>query len=211
VHGRLILGQVLGLGLTGSAPGSSPYGSGSWPWVLMKHHLRCTDVIIAANICRNIKKVTTLMTAGPLWIHLRINLVWAYPSRAPTPKCPESGGRTERQTDHSVESKSALIQLAQCQFPQPAISNAKILIYLSEKNIYRSNFIKQHSETVTVWNYENAGCSLRKKIIVSFITILGTLSLPTQPTRVKQRPRQMTVSAVWHRWCHSLHNTTNQS
>ena len=25
-------------------------------------------------------------------------------------------------------------------------------------------FIKQHSETVTVWNYQNADCSLRKKI-----------------------------------------------
>jgi len=190
----------------------------------MKYHLRCTDVIIAANICRNIKKVTTLMTAGPLWIHLRINLVWAYPSRAPTPKCPESGGQTERQTDQSmcnsrlhlmlctaVENTSALIQLAQCQFPQPAISNAKILIYLSEKNTYRSNFIKQHSETVTVWNYENAGCSLRKKnYCVIYYNFRHTL-LPTQPTRVKQRPRQMTVSAVWHRWCHSLHNTTNQS
>jgi len=119
----------------------------------MKYHLRCTDVIIAANICRNMKKVTTLMTAGPLWIHLRINLVWAYPSRAPTPKCPESGGQTERQTDQSmcnsrlhlmlctaVENISALIQLAQCQFPQPAISNAKILIYLSEKKYIAKQF-----------------------------------------------------------------------
>jgi len=49
-------------------------------------------------------------------------------------------------------------QLAQCRFPGLAISNAKILIYFSSK-IYGSNFIKQHSETVTVWNYWNADCS----------------------------------------------------
>ena len=41
---------------------------------------------------------------------------------------------------------------------------------------YGSNFIKQHSETVMVWNYQNADCSLRKKLFVSFIIILGTLS-----------------------------------
>jgi len=29
--------------------------------------------------------------------------------------------------------------------------------------------IKQHSENVMVWNFQNADCSLRKKIIVSFI------------------------------------------
>ena len=57
-----------------------------------------------------------------------------------------------------------------------AISNDKILVYFS--NIYGSNFIKQHSETVIVWNYQNADCSLRKKFIVSFIIILGPLSFP---------------------------------
>ena len=31
--------------------------------------------------------------------------------------------------------------------------------------IYLSNFIKQHSETVMVWNYRNADCSFRKKYI----------------------------------------------
>jgi len=51
-------------------------------------------------------------------------------------------------TPHSGD-ESAPIQLAQCRFPGLAISNAKILIYLSSK-IYGSNFIKQHSETVTV-------------------------------------------------------------
>ena len=53
--------------------------------------------------------------------------------------------------------------LAQCRFLGLAISSAKILIYLSNK-IYGSNFIKQNSETVMVWNYQNADCSLRQKI-----------------------------------------------
>ena len=46
--------------------------------------------------------------------------------------------------------------------PGLAISSAKILIYFSNK-IYWSNFIKQHSKTVMVWNYKNADCSLRQK------------------------------------------------
>ena len=41
------------------------------------------------------------------------------------------------------------IQLAQCRFPGLAISNAEILIYFSNE-IYGSNSIKQHSETVMV-------------------------------------------------------------
>jgi len=45
--------------------------------------------------------------------------------------------------------ESAPIQLAQCRFPGLAISNDKILIYFSNK-IYRSNFIKQHAETLMV-------------------------------------------------------------
>jgi len=45
--------------------------------------------------------------------------------------------------------ENAPIQLAQCRFPGLAISNAKILIYFSNK-IYGSNFIKQHSEAVMV-------------------------------------------------------------
>jgi len=62
----------------------------------------------------------------------------------------------------TVANESAPIQLAQCRFPGLAISNAKILIYFSNK-IYGSNFIKPHSETVMVWNYQNADCSLRRK------------------------------------------------
>jgi len=58
---------------------------------------------------------------------------------------------------------SASMQLAQCRFPAwLAISNAKILIYFSNK-IYGSNFTIQHSDTVMVWNYQNDDCSLRKK------------------------------------------------
>ena len=38
----------------------------------------------------------------------------------------------------------------------------KISLYFSNK-IHRSNFIKQHSETVMVWNFWNADCILRKK------------------------------------------------
>ena len=56
-----------------------------------------------------------------------------------------------------------------------AISNARMLIYYSNK-IHGSNFVKQHSETVMVRNYQNVDCTFRKKIIVSFIIIFGTLS-----------------------------------
>ena len=64
----------------------------------------------------------------------------------------------------STGNESVLIQLAQCWFPGLAISNAKILIYFSNK-IYGRNFIKQHSETVMVLNYQNADCSLRKNLL----------------------------------------------
>ena len=42
-----------------------------------------------------------------------------------------------------------------------AISNAIISIYVSNK-IYGNNFIKQHTETVSVLNEQNADCSLKK-------------------------------------------------
>jgi len=48
------------------------------------------------------------------------------------------------------------MQLAQCRLPGLAISNAKILIYFSNK-IYGSNFIKQHPETVMVWQQGTIG------------------------------------------------------
>ena len=66
------------------------------------------------------------------------------------------------------------IQTAQCQLSGLAISKAKILICFSN-TIYRSNFIKQHLETVMDWNYQNADCSLREKFTVSFIIISAHL------------------------------------
>ena len=48
-----------------------------------------------------------------------------------------------------IGNESVPIQSAQCWFPGLAISSAKIQIYFSNK-IYGSNFVKQHSETVTV-------------------------------------------------------------
>jgi len=73
------------------------------------------------------------------------------------------------------ENESVLIQLIQCWFPGLAISSAKLLIYFSNKTYGSkiSNFIKQHSETVMVWNYQNADC-IEKKFIVSIILIFGT-------------------------------------
>jgi len=59
------------------------------------------------------------------------------------------GRRTGCQLYNCIGNESVPIQLAQCRFPGLAISNAKILIYFSNK-IYRSNFIKQHLETVIV-------------------------------------------------------------
>jgi len=67
----------------------------------------------------------------------------------------------------AIANESAPKQLAQCRFPELTISNAKILIYFLNK-LHGSNYIKQHSETVIVGNYQNADCTLRKKIIVSF-------------------------------------------
>jgi len=55
------------------------------------------------------------------------------------------------------------MQLAQCRFPGLVITNAKILIYFFSNTIHGSNFINQHSETVMVWIYHSADCSLRKK------------------------------------------------
>jgi len=68
-------------------------------------------------------------------------------------------------TPVEIGNESAPIQMTQCRFPGMAISSAKILIYLSNK-ICGNNFIKQHSETVMIWNYQNADCSLRKKYCV---------------------------------------------
>ena len=57
--------------------------------------------------------------------------------------------RTLQLHTYAIGNESAPIQLARCRFPGLAIANAKILIYFSYE-IYGSNFIKQHSETVMV-------------------------------------------------------------
>ena len=78
----------------------------------------------------------------------------------------------------AIGNESVPIQLAQCWFPGLATSNAKIWRYFLK--IYGSDFIKQQSETVMVWNYQDADCSLKNKFIVSFTRpiIFGTLSYP---------------------------------
>jgi len=50
--------------------------------------------------------------------------------------------------------------------------------YIFSNKIHGSNFIKQHSETVMVWNFQDADCCLRSKFIASFVIIFGTLSFP---------------------------------
>ena len=69
--------------------------------------------------------------------------------------------------EHVTGNDTVPMQLAQCRFIGLAISNAKILINFSSKT-YRSNFIKQHSETVIVWIYQNAGCSFKKIIVIYY-------------------------------------------
>jgi len=52
-------------------------------------------------------------------------------------------------------------------------------VYFSNK-IYGSNFIKQHSDTVMVWNYQNADCSLRKNYCVIYYNFRHTF-VPYRP------------------------------
>jgi len=94
----------------------------------------------------------------------------------------KEGGRardlaTDLKFQTSLGNKSVLIQLAQCRFHGLANWHAKVLIDFSNK-IYGCNFIKQHSETVMVRNYQNADCSLRNffYLFVLFISTFGTLS-----------------------------------
>ena len=50
-------------------------------------------------------------------------------------------------------------------------------MYFSNK-IHGSNFIRQLSETVMVWSYQNADCSLKKINLLCHIVIFCTLSFP---------------------------------
>ena len=91
----------------------------------------------------------------------------APPSLDEVANCSSNERRTRRRLS-AIRNESVPIQLAQCQFPGRAICKAKILTYFSNK-IHGSNFIKQHTETVTVWNYQNADCSLRKKTLLRYL------------------------------------------
>jgi len=59
------------------------------------------------------------------------------------------------------------IQLAKCWLPGLAISSAKISIDFSNK-IHVSNFIKQHWETVVVWNQQDADCSFKTYCVIYY-------------------------------------------
>ena len=93
-----------------------------------------------------------------------------------------------RQADirSSTGNERAPIQLAQCWFLGLVISNAKILIYFSNK-IYGRNFIKQHSETVVVWNYQILIAV--KRIYCAIAIVFGTVSFaifrPSKPIAEK--------------------------
>ena len=76
----------------------------------------------------------------------------------------------------SLGKESVPIQLAQCWFPELAFSTAKISIYFKQ-NIRKQFYIRQHSETLMVWNYQNADCSIKNKPIVLFVIIFCTLLL----------------------------------
>ena len=127
-----------------------------------------------------------------------------------------------------IRNKSLLIQLAQSRFLCLAISSAKIVIYFSNK-IYRSDVIKQHSETVIVWDYQNADGSWRKIFFIAlFIIIFSTLSFPYpfcaltllvgrqegHPACTKQSGEVLAWLSVWSKmqtciqpswcYCHSL-------
>jgi len=50
-----------------------------------------------------------------------------------------------------------------------------VLKYKYTNKIYGSGFVKQHSETAVVWNYQDADCSFKNNFIVLFIKIYSTL------------------------------------
>jgi len=86
---------------------------------------------------------------------------------------------------HTVGNESVPIQWALCWFPGLAISDAKILINLSNK-IYGNNF--SYSTRKLLW-FEITRMLIAvivKNSIVSFSIIFGTLSFPVQLTFVFQ-------------------------
>ena len=71
---------------------------------------------------------------------------WCTVPNAPRYLCGHVSDSTIGATQHTNPAARVSIQLARCRFPGLATSNAKILIYFFNG----SNFIEQHSETVTV-------------------------------------------------------------
>ena len=72
--------------------------------------------------------------------------------------------------------------------------------------IYGSNFIKKHSETVMVWNCQNADYSLKNKFIVLFIIMFGTLSFAMWVALAERRWR-----CSWVVWLLSWHHCATYS
>ena len=78
-----------------------------------------------------------------------------------------------------IGNESVPIQVAQCRFP----GLEPMLKYFSNE-IYGSNFIKQQSETVMVWNHQNADCSLSKKLLCYLLYFSAHLRSLYEPYRV---------------------------
>ena len=79
------------------------------------------------------------------------------------------------------------------------ISN--INIFFSNK-MHGSNFIKQHCETFTIWNYQYADCSSKNKFIVSFIIIFDTLSFLSSGVLAWLSVWSEVQTCIWPSWCH---------
>ena len=103
------------------------------------------------------------------------------------PLCWRASDSSRRELTGEIRNESAPIQPAHCRFPGQAFSNAEILAYFSYK-IYGSNFIKQHSETVMVSNYQNANCRFKKKIVVIYYNFRHTFVPYVCPGSRSHRP-----------------------
>ena len=80
--------------------------------------------------------------------------------------------------------------------------------YIFWNKIYGSNFIKQHSETVMVWNYQNTDCSFKNKFILLFIVIFCTLSFPVQFMCCERS--FMRLLGRWRHWLWSIEVATRR-
>jgi len=96
-----------------------------------------------------------------------------------------------------IGNESVPIQLAQCWFPGLAIFNAKTE-HIFWNKVCKSNFIKKQSETVMVWNQQNADNSLKNKSIALFVIIFGIPSFPVP--RSNQRLQLLFPRVESRRW-----------